>query len=125
MSPRYVQTKGRPHKGQRLHIVGTIGEKVSELVFRLYFEFSLPWSRSSRAGIGMTNLTITLPLTLDVTPPASRADRLFSIAFAVQCRERTSRARDSRGVRTLTNDLQRGIYLREMFMMDRRAFEKH
>ena len=31
-----------------------------------------------------TNLTITLPFTLDGTPPASRADRLFLIATALQ-----------------------------------------
>ena len=35
-----------------------------------------------------------------------------------------SHARDSRGARTLTNDLQRGIYLGEVFIMDRRAFEQ-
>ena len=72
----------------------------------------------------MTNLTITLPFTQDLTLPVSRADKLFSIAYAAQWRERTSRARDSRGARTLTNDLQRGIYLGEVFIMDRRAFEK-
>ena len=79
-------------------------------------------SRSSKACIGATNLTITLPFTLDLTPPASRADKLFSIAFAAQWRERTSRARDNRGARTLINDLQRGIYLGEVFIMDHRAF---
>ena len=61
----------------------------------------------------MTNLTITLPFTLDLTPPASRADKLFLIAFAAQCRERMLRARDNRGVRTSTNNLQRGISLGE------------
>ena len=71
-----------------------------------------------RACIGTINFTITLPFTLDVTPPASRADRLFSIAFAAQWMESMSRARDSRGARTLTNDLQRGIYLGEMVIMD-------
>ena len=29
--PRYAQTLGRPHKGQRLHMVGTIGMKLSKL----------------------------------------------------------------------------------------------
>ena len=62
-------------------------------------------------GIRTTNLTIILPFTLDLTPPASRADKLFSIAFAAQLRERRSCARDSRGVRTLTNDLQRGVII--------------
>ena len=36
------------------------------------------------ACIGMTNLTITLPFTLDVTCLAAPANRLFSIAFEAQ-----------------------------------------
>ena len=70
------------------------------------------------------DMRVALPFTLDMTPPASRADKLFSIAFAAQWRERTSHSRDSRGARTLTNDLQRGIYLGEIFIMDRRVFEQ-
>ena len=81
-------------------------------------------SRSSKACIGTTNFTITLPFTLDFIPPASRTDKLFLIAFAAQWRERTLRVRDSRGVRILTNDLQRGIYLGEVSIMDHTAIEK-
>ena len=55
--------------GKRLHIVGTI--------YTLLRVFFLPWSGSSIACIGMTNLAITLPFTLVVKLPASRADRLF------------------------------------------------
>ena len=56
-------------------MVGTIGKKLSKLVFILYFEFFyLPWSGSSIACIGTTNLAIALPFTLDVKLPASRAD---------------------------------------------------
>ena len=39
---------------------------------------------SSTYCIGTTNLAITLPFTLDVNLPASRADRLFLIAFEAQ-----------------------------------------
>ena len=35
------------------------------------------------------------------------------------------RARVSRGERTLINDLHRGIYLGEMFVMDQGAFEEN
>ena len=59
-----------------------------------FLDLTLPWSRSSRACIGTTNLTITLQFILDVTP-TSRADRIFSIAFAAQWRERMSRDRDA------------------------------
>ena len=71
-----------------------------------------------------TYVHVALPLTLDMTPPASRTEKLFSIAFAAQWREKTSRASDSRGEKTLTNDLQRGINLGELFIMDRGAFEQ-
>ena len=90
---------------------------------RTYYDMHVA-SRSSKACIGTTNFTITLLFTLDLTPPASQADKLFLIAFAAQWRERTSHARDSRGARTLTNDLQRVIYLGEVFIMDHRVFEK-
>ena len=66
--------------------------------------------------------TAVLLFTQDVTPHVSRADRLFSIAFTAQWRERTSCARDSRGARTLTNNLQRErerYYIEEAFIMDR------
>ena len=53
----YAQTLGRPRKGQRLHMVSTIGKKLSKLVFILYF--------------GTTNLAITLQFTLDVKLPVS------------------------------------------------------
>ena len=36
------------------------------------------------AFIGTTTLAVTLPFTLDVNLPASRADRLFLIAFEAQ-----------------------------------------
>ena len=53
----------------------------------------------------------------DTPSPASRVDRLFSIAFGAHYyqwyRERMSRARDSRGLRTLTNDLHREGYIQE------------
>ena len=65
-------------------MVGTIGKKLSKLVFILYFEFYLPWSGSSIACIGTTNLAITLSFTLDVKLPAPRADRLFLISFEAQ-----------------------------------------
>ena len=91
-------------------------------VVRLRISIAAPRGLS-KACIGMTNLTITLPFTLDLTPPASQADKLFSIAFAAQWKERTSCARDSRGARTLTNDLQR--YLGEVFIMDHRVFGKN
>ena len=61
-------------------MVGTIGKKVSMLVFILHFELVTLELGSSRACIGTTNLAITLPFTLDVKLPASRADRLFLIA---------------------------------------------
>ena len=48
----------------------------------------------------------------------SRTDKLFSIAFAAQWGERMSSTRDSIGAKTLTNDLQREIYLGEVFIMD-------
>ena len=64
-------------------------------------------------GIGTTNLGITLPFTLDVFVPASRADRLFLIVFEVQWRERASRDEDSRGARTLTEDLNSEGYIYE------------
>ena len=41
----------------------------------------------------MTNFAITLPFTLDVNIPASRADRLFLIAFEAQWREHATRER--------------------------------
>ena len=67
-----------------VHMVGTIGKKLIKLVFILYFEFYLPWIESSIACIGTSNLAITLSFTLDVKLPASRADRLFLIAFEAQ-----------------------------------------
>ena len=75
--------------------------------------------------IGTTSLTITLPFTLDVKLPASRADRLFLIAFEAQYREGTSLDEDNRGARTLTDDLKEEgyIYMREAFIMDRSASE--
>ena len=102
--------------GLRLYTL-TIGPLVrSGPRFIAYRVFVTLGSRSSRVC-----LTITLTFTLDV---ASRAYKHFSITFAAQWRERTSRAKDSRGARTLTNNLQRGIYLGAVFIMDRRAFEK-
>ena len=64
-------------------MVGTIWKKVSILVFILQVLVTLERG-SSRAGIGTTNLAITLPFTLDVKLHASRADRLFLIAFEAQ-----------------------------------------
>ena len=61
----------------------------------------------------MTNLAIPLPFTLDVKPPASRADRLFLIAFKAQWRERASHDEDSRGARTLTDDSKKEGYIYE------------
>ena len=61
----------------------------------------------------MTNFAITLPFTLDVNIPASRADRLFLIAFEAQWRERASRDEDSRGARTLTDDSKGEGYIYE------------
>ena len=57
-------------------MVGTIGKKLSK-----YFtsSFSYPGTR-----IKYTNFALTLPFTLDVKLPASRADRLFLIAFEAQ-----------------------------------------
>ena len=59
-------------------MVGTIGKKLSKLVFILYFEFQLPWraDQVAIACVETTNLAITLPFTLDVNLPVSRADRL-------------------------------------------------
>ena len=39
---------------------------------------------SSIACVETTNFALTLPFTLDVKLPASRADRLFLIAFEAQ-----------------------------------------
>ena len=64
-------------------MVGTIGKKLSKLVFILRVLVSLERG-SSIACIGTTNLAITLPFTLHVNLPASRADRLFLIAFEAQ-----------------------------------------
>ena len=49
---------------------------------------------------------------IDVKPPASRADRLFLIAIEGQWRERASHGEDSRGARTLTDDSKEDIYER-------------
>ena len=57
-------------------MVGTVEMKVSELAFILHFDFSYPRSRSSIACIGTTNLIYH--------HTASRADRLFLIAFEAQ-----------------------------------------
>ena len=65
-------------------MVGTIGKKLSKLVFILYFEFQLPWTGSIITCIGTTNFANTLSFTLDGKLPASRADRLFFISFEAQ-----------------------------------------
>ena len=65
------------------------------------------------ACIGMTNLTITQPFTVDVTRLVAPANSLISIAFTAQWRERTSRIEDSSGARTLiTTHRERDIYPR-------------
>ena len=63
------------------------------------------------AYIGTTNLTITLPLILNVTCLVAPANRLFSFAFEAQWREMKSHNEGSRGARTLTNDSQGEIYI--------------
>ena len=62
-------------------MVGTIGKKLSK-----YFtsSFSYPGARSSISCVETTNFALTLPFTLDVKLPVSRADRLFLIAFEAQ-----------------------------------------
>ena len=72
-----------------------IGKKVGEFDFKLLLLVFITWCRSSRAS---TNVTVTLLFTLDVTPPTSQADRLFSIAFTAQWREVMSCAEESRRV---------------------------
>ena len=59
-------------------MVGTIGKKLSKLVFKnILLRVLVTLERGSNiACIGTTNLAITLPFTLDVNLPASRADRL-------------------------------------------------
>ena len=79
---RYAQTLGQPHKGQRLHVVGTIGKKLSKLVLYFTSSFSYPGARIKYTGT--TNFAIILSFTLDVNLPASQADRLFLIAFEAQ-----------------------------------------
>ena len=59
----------------------------------------------------MTNFALTLPFTLDVKLPASRADRLFLIAFEAQWMEWASRDEDRRGARTLNHDSKEEGYI--------------
>ena len=64
------QTYSRPHKGQRLHMIRTIGKKLSKLVFYTLLRVLVTLERgSSIACVEMTNFAITLPFTLDVNIP--------------------------------------------------------
>ena len=56
---------------------------------------------------------MTLPLTLDVKPPASQADRFFFIVFEGQWRDSASHGEDSRGARTITDDSKEEGYIYE------------
>ena len=77
----YAQTLGRPEFTHGWH-----NQEESKYVsFYTSLQVLVTLERgSSRACIGTTNLAITLPFTLDVKLPASRADRLFLIALEAQ-----------------------------------------
>ena len=70
----------RKRNADRIRVmVGTIGKK---LYFTSSFSYVYTLERgSSIACVETTNFALTLPFTLDVKLPASRADRLFLIAF--------------------------------------------
>ena len=63
-------------------MVRTIGKKLN---FYTLLRVLVTLERgSSIACVETTNFALTLPFTLDVKLPASRADRLFLIAFEAQ-----------------------------------------
>ena len=62
-------------------MVGTIGKKLSKYFTRVLVTLE---RGSSISCVETTNFALTLPFTLDVKLPASRADRLFLIAFEAQ-----------------------------------------
>ena len=64
-------------------MVGTIGKKLKKVSTLLRVLITLERG-SSISCVEMTNFALTLPFTLDVKLPASRADRLFLIAFEAQ-----------------------------------------